>query len=61
LLGLVVVLAVVFCGYLVLDGLYHRRKWKRLRRKFQEAGNFEPEEASGEQKPPGEEKERDKD
>lgn len=29
--------AVAFLAYLVGDGLYHRMKWRRLRRKFKEA------------------------
>jgi hypothetical protein len=35
--------AFLFFGYLVIDGLYHRRKWRRLQRKFEESA--EPEEA----------------
>ena len=28
--------ALVFCGYLVWEGLYHRFKWRRLRKKYAE-------------------------
>jgi predicted transporter len=34
--GLVVGLALLFCGYLVGDGIYHRAKWRRLKRKIAE-------------------------
>jgi hypothetical protein len=30
--------ATLFFAYLLGDGLYHRLKWRRLRRKFAEAG-----------------------
>lgn len=37
-LGVVGGLVVLFLGYLVVDGMYHWFKWRRLRRKFKEAG-----------------------
>lgn len=33
--------ALVFAGYLVLDGYYHRRKWRRLQRRFKEGAASE--------------------
>jgi hypothetical protein len=38
LFGLVVGVAMLFCGYLVFDGFYHRHKWRRLQRQCREAG-----------------------
>lgn len=32
--------AVLFFGYLIIDGLYHRRKWRRIQRKFKESNEL---------------------
>jgi len=40
-LWIVAVAAVVFFGYLLVDGLWHRLRWRRLLRKSQEFENPE--------------------
>jgi hypothetical protein len=40
--ALVVGAAALFSIYLVVDGLYHRYKWKRIQRKFRESSDWVP-------------------
>lgn len=47
--GLVVGVALLFCGYLVVDGFYHRHKWRRLRRQCREAGDLARETSAGQE------------
>ena len=41
-LWLLALLAVAFFGYLIIDGLRHRLKWRRLVKKGQESRDAEP-------------------
>jgi hypothetical protein len=45
--GLVLGVALLFCGYLVFDGIYHRHKWRRLQRQCRAAGDLARETSAG--------------